>query len=65
MIVPISDAAMVRYGVSATPMVVAVEFKFALKVVSATGWKGWFGWKPVTQSNTQRGLSKVQIVEEG
>jgi len=31
-----------------------------VKVVSATGWKGWFGWKPVTQSNTQRGLSKVR-----
>jgi outer membrane protein insertion porin family len=31
------------------------------KVISATGWKGWlFGWRPVTQSNTQRGLGKVR-----
>jgi outer membrane protein insertion porin family len=30
------------------------------KLVSATKWKGWLGWKPVTQSNTQRGLSNVR-----
>ena len=31
------------------------------KVISATRWRGWiFGWKPVTQSNTQRGLSNVR-----
>ena len=32
----------------------------AEKVISATKWKGWFGWRPVTQSNTQRGLSSVR-----
>jgi outer membrane protein assembly complex protein YaeT len=32
-----------------------------MKVISATKWKGWiFGWKQVTQSNTQRGLSNVR-----
>ena len=30
------------------------------KVIAATKWKGWFGWKQVTQSNTQRGLSSVR-----
>src|SRR5262245_37928640 len=30
------------------------------KVISATKWKGWFGWKPVTQSRTQRGLQNVR-----
>src|ERR1700730_10735061 len=31
------------------------------KVISATKWKGLiFGWKPVTQSNTQHGLSNVR-----
>jgi outer membrane protein insertion porin family len=32
----------------------------AKKVVSATKWKGWLGWKRITQSNTQRGLSNVR-----
>src|SRR5262249_55526548 len=30
------------------------------KVVAATKWKGWFGWKPVTQANTQRGVSSLR-----
>src|SRR5260370_12758491 len=30
------------------------------KVISATRWQGWFGWRPVTQSTTQRGLSSVR-----
>src|SRR5260370_794994 len=35
------------------------------KVISATRWKGWFGWRPVTQSNTQRGLSSVRKKSQG
>ena len=31
-----------------------------MKIVSATGWKGWLGWKPVTQSRTQHGLQNVR-----
>jgi outer membrane protein insertion porin family len=30
------------------------------KVISATKWKGWLGWKPVTQSRTQHGLENVR-----
>ena len=30
------------------------------KVISATKWKGWFGWKQVTQSRTQRGIQNVR-----
>ena len=30
------------------------------KVIAATKWKGWFGWRPVTQSRTQRGLQNVR-----
>src|SRR5712664_3308845 len=29
-------------------------------VISATRYKGWFGWKLVTQSRTQRGLANVR-----
>ncbi|MEX2264276.1 MAG: BamA/TamA family outer membrane protein [Bryobacteraceae bacterium] len=30
------------------------------KVVDATKWKGWFGWKPATQNRLQRGLENVR-----
>lgn len=30
------------------------------KVIAATRWKGWLGWRPVTQSRTERGLSNVR-----
>jgi outer membrane protein insertion porin family len=30
------------------------------KVTSATRWKGWFGWKPVTEARTQKGLDNVR-----
>lgn len=29
-------------------------------IVKATRWKGWFGWRPVTQSRTQSGLKRVR-----
>ncbi|MEO7649153.1 MAG: POTRA domain-containing protein, partial [Bryobacteraceae bacterium] len=28
--------------------------------IDATAWKGWFGWKPVTQARTQRGLERIR-----
>ncbi|HTM51885.1 MAG TPA: POTRA domain-containing protein [Bryobacteraceae bacterium] len=30
------------------------------KVISATRWKGWFGWKKVTEARTQKGLDNVR-----
>jgi outer membrane protein assembly factor BamA len=30
------------------------------KVIAATKWKGWFGWKPVTHSRTQKGLQNIR-----
>lgn len=35
------------------------------KVVSATHWKGWFGWQPVTDDRTQNGLQRVQESFQG
>jgi outer membrane protein assembly complex protein YaeT len=32
----------------------------ANQVISATRWKGWFGWHQVTQSRTERGLAGVR-----
>ena len=32
----------------------------AATIVSATRWKGWLGWRPVTQNRTQRGLARVR-----
>ena len=44
----------------ATPTLIGELKMPAEKAVAATKWKGWFGWKPVTQTNTQRGLSSVR-----
>ncbi len=30
------------------------------EVADATGWHGWFGWKPATQSNVNSGLRRVR-----
>jgi outer membrane protein insertion porin family len=30
------------------------------KIISATHWKGWFGWHKVTQRRTQRGIQNVR-----
>jgi len=30
------------------------------ELVKATGWKGWFRWKPVTESRTQEGLERLR-----
>ena len=35
------------------------------KVVSATHWKGWFGWQKVTDDRTQNGLQRVQESFQG
>lgn len=32
----------------------------AANIVKATHWKGWFGWKPVTEARTQDGLHRVR-----
>jgi len=29
-------------------------------ILKATGWKGWFRWKPVTESRTQEGLERLR-----
>ena len=43
-----------------SPTVVGEPIMPVEKVVAATKWKGWFGWKPVTHSRTQRGLQNVR-----
>ena len=35
------------------------------KVVSATHWKGWFGWQKVTDERTQNGLQRLQESFQG
>src|SRR5579862_9748609 len=44
----------------ASPELIGEPAMPPLKLISATGWKGWLGWKPVTQSRTQHGLQNVR-----
>jgi outer membrane protein insertion porin family len=44
----------------ASPAVVGEPIIPVEKVISATKWKGWFGWRPVTHSRTQKGLQNVR-----
>lgn len=30
------------------------------KIIKATRWKGWFGWRPVTATRVQRGLERIR-----
>ncbi len=51
-----------RFG----PPVIKGEFTVPeSKVVSATHWKGWFGWQQVTDDRTQNGLQRVQESFQG
>lgn len=34
------------------------------RIVGATKWKGWFGWRPVSQSRTQRGVEGIRRLYE-
>jgi outer membrane protein assembly complex protein YaeT len=29
------------------------------KIIGDTGWKGWFGWQPVNETRTQRGIESI------
>ncbi len=42
-----------------TPVITGDPKRPAAKIVGDTGWKGWFGWKSVTESRTQRGLENI------
>jgi outer membrane protein insertion porin family len=44
----------------ASPEVVGDSNMPVEKVIAATKWKGWFGWRPVTQSRTQKGIQNVR-----
>ncbi len=44
----------------ASPAVVGEPIIPVEKVISSTKWKGWFGWRPVTHSRTQKGLQNVR-----
>ncbi len=44
----------------ASPELIGEPAMPPLKLISATGWRGWLGWKPVTQSRTQHGLQNVR-----
>jgi outer membrane protein assembly complex protein YaeT len=51
-----------RFG----PPVIKGEFTIPeSKVVSATHWKGWFGWQQVTDERTQNGMQRVQESFQG
>jgi outer membrane protein insertion porin family len=42
-----------------TPVITGDLKRPVARVVKDTGWKGWFGWKPVAETRTQRGLEGI------
>jgi outer membrane protein assembly complex protein YaeT len=46
-----------RFGV---PIIHGNPQRPARKITGATKWKGWFGWKPVTETRVQRGLERIR-----
>lgn len=46
-----------RYG---PPKVTGNPARSAKELAGGTHWRGWFGWKPVTETRTQEGLERVR-----
>ncbi len=44
----------------APPKVEGVPAKDVPTVARAAGWRGWFGWKRVTENHTQEGLERIR-----
>jgi outer membrane protein insertion porin family len=43
-----------------TPLVTGTPGRPAASIIKETLWKGWFGWKPVTEARTQEGVQRVR-----
>ncbi|MGH9937283.1 MAG: POTRA domain-containing protein, partial [Blastocatellia bacterium] len=54
------DAAAGRRARFTTPEVIGDPKMPPAGVAAATRWKGWLGWRPVTQSRVQRGIERVR-----
>lgn len=41
------------------PVIVGQPKRTVSEIVKLTGWKGWFGWRPITEARVQRGLERI------
>lgn len=53
----VSSGPRAKYG---PPRVGGVPEKETAGVAKSTGWRGWFGWKSVTENRTQDGLERIR-----